>query len=71
MIKEHLWNTDPPMGYGITDQDETPDEKDCCDVCGKEADEDGLLACDCYSPCCGARIYPDSDICPDCKEHFI
>jgi len=21
------------------------------------------------SDCCGARIYPDTDICSDCKEH--
>jgi|LGOV01.1.fsa_nt_gb hypothetical protein len=22
-----------------------------------------------YSDCCGARLYDDSDICPECLEH--
>ena len=23
-----------------------------------------------YSGCCGAIVYPDTDLCSDCKEHI-
>lgn len=28
-----------------------------------------ILSIDHLSSCCGAVVYPDSDICSDCKEH--
>jgi hypothetical protein len=44
---------------------------DECDICGAKCDDHGYYICDCYSPCCGAKMFPDSDICPDCHEYCI
>ena len=57
-------STDPANEYHRHDED-------YCDVCGEEVDDHGYYTCDCYSPCCGARMHDDCDICPDCKEHCI
>ena len=45
--------------------------EDECDLCGEKCDSHGYYTCNCYSPCCGAEMYPDSDICPECHEHCI
>jgi hypothetical protein len=69
---------DPPGGYGAFEEDQlyerTEDvkdsDKDECDICGSQVDDHGYFTCQCYSPCCGARMIDDCDLCPDCHEHI-
>jgi len=63
---------DPYEGadFEETASERTEDTRDECDVCGKKVDDEGYYTCSCYSPCCGARMIDDCDICPDCKEHI-
>lgn len=51
----------------VNERDE--DTRDQCDICGEKVNNEGYFNCNCYSPCCGARMFDDSDICPDCHEH--
>ena len=48
--------------FNITDR--TEDQESQIDEMGYYNDE-GVN----YSGCCGAVVYPDTDICSDCKEH--
>ena len=45
--------------------------EDECDLCSTRCDSHGYYTCNCYSPCCGVEMRPDSDICPECHEHCI
>jgi hypothetical protein len=61
---------DPPAGDWDEELNERiEDTRDECDVCGEKVNDEGYFTCNCYSPCCGARMIDDSDICPDCREH--
>jgi hypothetical protein len=71
-------STDPSNFYHSRDEEcdqcgELEENCKCeyCEICGARCEKDGTYTCDCFSTCCGARMYPDSDICPDCKEHCI
>jgi hypothetical protein len=59
--------TEPDQGH-----DETKTKyENTCNECGKSLDYEGDIndMCQCYSPCCGAKMYHDCDLCPVCHEH--
>lgn len=67
---------DLPPGVTNADIDRhfgDPDEIEC-DVCAESfVPEDGEKTCPkCaeLSPCCGVEFDPDTEICPQCKEHI-